>query len=171
MNVWHLRAGSILTGPQISNQMANLKTFYQGVAPLLRSDVVVTSPEFLTTVEDSPQYVNPGTAWSVNGSGGYESGNAASALCISWYSATANRRGRGRTFLSPLYRNLYDGAGQLSADRVLIAQNAATALINLQTGPLPDGAFGVYSQKDKVVRDYVRAKVRRAPAILTSRRD
>jgi hypothetical protein len=119
---------------------------------------------------DAPAMLSQQTPWAVTGgvSGGYSS--APSMACVTWRTSLATRRGRGRTFLGPVGANAVDsGDGTLNTGILGVIRGAATALVSASDNAL-NGAVGVYSELDGVVRDVVASTVTDQVAVLRSRR-
>ena len=94
----------------------------------------------------------------------------ATALVVGWRTSSASRAGRGRTFLSPLTAAAVEGDGTVSGTQLAAVRGAAQTLIDSSTTE-GDGAFGVYSQSQSLLRDFVSVRVQDKFAVLRSRRD
>lgn len=94
----------------------------------------------------------------------------ATALCIGWRTSVATKRGRGRTFLGPLNTAcLQDDGTPTTATRTTVL-DAALAFIDA-FDDVDNGAYGVWSAADSVLRDFTQGRVADQFAVLRSRRD
>jgi len=89
--------------------------------------------------------------------------------CVTWRSAKASRRGRGRTFLGPFAADAFGPDGTLDDGFRTDLLEAAADLITFSAAN-GNGAIGVYSQVDLLLRDYVSATITDQAAVLKSRR-
>lgn len=172
VNVWHLR--TVSDGP-LNNDLEQIvdaiKDFYTAIASIYMPSTTIAGPgEAIKDPEGSPEYEQV-TPWSV---AGLSSGSGylpmASQLCVSWRTTSATRSGRGRTFLGPLSLSGVQADGTPTAGLISTVQTAATNLVNFSNG-FDNGAVGVYSQTQNVLRDIVSSNVRDTFAVLRSRRD
>lgn len=168
VNSWHIRYQSA-DGGELGAAAAALRAFYVSCQSFFPSGVVIRFPDTAVTVGDSPTFVhvNPPAVVNANGSGGYAP--LSSAVVVGWRTTAATRSGRGRTFLGPLGKGTIDSDGTPVPDVLNGIQAAAATLISAS---LNDNgwAFGVYSKKDGVIRDFTSARVRDVFAVLRSRR-
>lgn len=170
VNVWHFRTDNdpddFTDGP-----IALIKQLYAAINGSFPTPVTWTGPsEAIQDPYGSPTYA-PVTSWSLTGAGSSLTGNRSTQACITWRTNSATRSGRGRTFLGPLAPDAVDtGTGRLAAGLVSTLQSAANALVS-GNGNIANGAVGVFSRSDGVLRDITQARVRDIPAVLRSRRD
>lgn len=92
------------------------------------------------------------------------------AIVVSWRTTSATRSGRGRTFLGPLTPAVFDSDGTIASVYLGGIQSAAEDLVSASTG-LGGWAYGVYSHKDSVIRDWTASSVKDRASYLSSRRD
>lgn len=168
-NIWHLRT---VQNDQdyVVDALGALKAFYttcKGLYPnqtqIHVGDGVIDDPY------GSPTY-NPYVPQTVVGTGQVAQAPQLLALVVTWRTTAATRSGRGRTFLGPLELAALDGDGTIKEAWLSEARTAAQDLMSQST--LPGGwSFGVYSHKDKVLRDFTSFTVRDRCSVLRSRRD
>jgi len=151
VNTWHIRTQDLGDNSQtIQDLMNQVGGFYYAVA---------------AKVPGSGHFVWDGTA--VSGTGNW--GPAPAMACVTWRSAKASRRGRGRTFLGPFAADAFGPDGTLDDGFRTDLLEAAADLITFSAAN-GNGAIGVYSQVDLLLRDYVSATITDQAAVLKSRR-
>lgn len=170
-NTWHIRTTTAPV-PGAPGVVSIVKAFYDGIkgnfgaAYSWSFDGVLA--EVGTATPAQPPQIDP---WTVTGStgGNLDSGPAGVGAVVGWRSSLATRRGRGRTFISPLPAGCFEGDGTLSAAFLASLRTAASQMV---TSSLADGngAISVFSQSDNVGRDIVSSKVNDRVAYLSSRR-
>lgn len=172
-NTWALRStgSDFQSAEEFQGLMDIIRDFYVGVSDYLRSGMSVTWDGVvhgLGTDEGDSKSFDP---WApvVAGNNGND---AAEALCIvaGWRSNSGGRSGKGRTFIGPLATQAFDGNGLLAAATVATVQDRAEDLVDASTG-FTNGAIGVYSRKDDVLRDFTSVLVSSKYGVLRSRRD
>lgn len=168
-NVWHFR-GATGGSEFINEALAALGTFYTDIKSFMPGTTTVSSPPVITSVGPSPQYLVPGSSFSIVGTSASPQLPMQTAICVTWYSNDATRSGRGRTFISPVSEAQSTDAGVPEPAAVTALKTAAGKIVTYNQG-LNTGAFGIWSQKDGVLRDIVRTNVRPVFATLRSRRD
>lgn len=170
LNTWHFRTGSIddvLSGPA-----AWIRTFYEGVANLMPNTwsaafdgSLIEDPYGAPTYATTDAFTVPGTSTIASYVG------MASQACVTWRTTSATRSGRGRTFVGPLgFAAIQGDDGTLSPAALTALRAAASALVE-SSDSFANGAIGVYSRTDGVLRDVVGSSVRDVVAVLRSRRD
>jgi hypothetical protein len=178
VNVWHIRTvdpsvpGLDLGSAQgqLDDASEAIRTFYDTIKTHLAPGASVGSPDLVTTVGDAePQFDQVTTPWGMS-SGASGAAPAPVALTCTWYTENATRRGRGRTFISPLADNTLSANGTPNDAVIATFHGAAQALVNASKGA-NGWAIGVWSEVDQVLRDVTRTKVRDTFAVLRSRRD
>lgn len=176
VNVWHFRT-TTPAGPQspvLTAAADSLEAFYTSIRALFPTSMYAAYDGQWTRV-DGDDYLPPEAGWNVVGTaaGGDGYMPTASALAITWRTEQNSASGRGRTFLSPLSKTLSSTDGTPSAGTLDTVRNAARTLITTWSGEGPgaEGAFGVYSRKDNVIRDFVGVSMTDQFAVLRSRRD
>jgi len=181
-NVWHIRT---VTGPggaelaEANTLIGYIRTFYDAVKSYIPSTTSIsigTVTEEITQREIIPTFANVGGT-------GTGSSPQALALVVTWRTAVAARRGRGRTFVGPLSTAASSSDGTPDNAVRLAVATAATALVTSSMA-YGNGAIGVYGYDEakpqgeprdpsdgRVLRDYTGATVRDLFGILRSRRD
>lgn len=171
-NVWHGRTANDV-GPfeDLNSLIGGLNTFYNGMAQFFPPGVTVTGPpEVVMGINSSPTFESVSGFTVAGGASSSSFLPLATAACVSWRTTAATRSGRGRTFISPLAQNCLDTNGTPTAGMVSSVNTIAAAFIDSFDGAL-GGAWGVWSEKDQVLRDFVSGSMRDTFAVLTSRRD
>lgn len=108
--------------------------------------------------------------WSIQSEGSTSPLPPSTALCLTWRTSRATRRGRGRTFLSPIRTSALQSNGTPTEAARSAIVNAGQTLIAGNDGA-DDGQFCVWSEVDQVGRDLVRCTMSNEFAVLRSRRD
>lgn len=183
-NIWHIR--TIDTVPaqeltQANNLIGYIRNFYFGCAGLFPTGMTCTLgtvSEELTAREIVPT-MNP-----LSGTG-TSSAPQLLAICVTWKTGVAARRGRGRTFVGPLAFSAMEANGTPTSTALSTVNMAADTLISSSTGGA-NGAIGVWGYANpkpygkenprnpsdpKVFRDVVGRATRDLFASLRSRRD
>lgn len=171
VNTWHFRTtGDFPSDTEAEGLSDIVQAFYNAIQSLAHVSVTWRFDgeiQGLGTDTGSTQVID---AWSVQGDTPGEVLPTANQLVVGWRASTGGRRGRGRTFIGPLHADTLDADSLPTQSAVDLLQNAATNVVNASTG-FTNGAVGVYSRTDDLVRDVVSATVRREFAVLRSRRD
>lgn len=171
VNVWHGRTTGGLPGSsEISGLSDMIEEFYTAIAGLYPGQVTITSPEFASGVGDDEGDQASVPAWSVAGTGAASFLPPASCMLVDWRTNSGGRRGRGRTFLGPLSDDTIENNGTPAEGGRTIVQLAADDLIE-SSDSFGNGAWGVYSRVDNVIRDFTSASCPNLFAVLRSRRD
>lgn len=171
-NTWHLRTTGLEQAPftGLGTLMGYLETFYQNVSNVFptAADIVFSGTIVGVGAEEGEtREVDP---WTVPGNGGSGCLPPATALVVGWRSDSGGRSGRGRTFLGPLSPGVLQDDGTIDQSVLSGVRTTAGQLVDASEG-FNDGAFGVYSPQDSVLRDFTSSAVRDVFAVLTSRRD
>lgn len=172
-NTWHFRTTS---EDPINNRLLlqiasdSLQDFYNIARTLTPGGTVFNHDGVWQEVGTLTPTRADVTGWSVAADTGGAAAASATAICITWRTALSNRRGRGRTFISPCRQDSIEGNGTPTEGTRNVALNAAQTLIG-PFGEPGDGAFVVWSEVDQVGRDFVAASTANKFAVLTSRRD
>lgn len=171
-NVWHPRWDGDLGGSaQLAGLLEDLEAFYTAIALLFPPTWSANFDGEITGLGDDLGDSATYEAWSVVGTA--NTGNflpPSNQMLVSWRTGSGGRRGRGRTFLGPVAVAVSDAVGTPTTGAIDVVQDAADALIAASSDP-GNGAWGVYSRVDGVVRDFVTALVPDEFAVLRSRRD
>jgi len=172
VNTWHIRTQDLGDNSQtIQDLMDQVGGFYYAVAAKVPGSGHFTWDG--TAVEvgtEDPEAVGGFTPFDVAGRSGTGNWGPAPAMaCVTWRSAKASRRGRGRTFLGPFSPDAFGTDGSLDDGFRTDLLEAAADLITFSAAN-GNGAIGVYSQVDLLLRDYVSASITDQAAVLKSRR-
>lgn len=171
-NTWHFRTDGVSVDREanLNALISIVSTFYSHVTAFVPTSYVITGPAEATEVGVAdPEAVGGLTGFTRTGTGGTSYGGAPAMAVVTWRSSKASRRGRGRTFLGPM------GPGMVQSDGTLdpaVRTSLLSAASELCSSSLADGngAIGVYSQLDNLLRDVVSGTVTDQVAVLRSRR-
>lgn len=143
-NVMHVMLPDDPTDADAQKVTINLETFYTSLHLLYPTDVAIYPSSRVITVEATPRILSaPGAA--IAGGGGQPTA-AQLAACLSWQTAYAGPRYRGRTYIGPLATStLSASTGQISGSAQTSLLNAGTQLISDIAGNGAGFALGVYS--------------------------
>lgn len=171
VNTWHLRTGVPLI-PGTPTLGTIIQNFYTGIKSLIPSDMTAQFEGVITEVGvEEPSVVPAVPTWSVAGTGtAGQYGSAGVGLCVGWRSTLATRRGRGRTFISPVALVVVNSPdGTINDTNLGAARTAAGALVSASLAD-GNGAVVVFSPTDNLGRDIVSYKINDKVAWLSSRR-
>lgn len=172
LNIWHVRTtGDAPSGAgELQGLIDVIKGFYTAVQTFLADDMTISYLGVATTVDEDPVFDSGAEAWSlvVNNSQGIAP--PVLAVCVNWLTTSASRSGRGRTFVGPLNLSAIQSDGTVAPTAISAIRAAASAVVAASDG-FADGAVGVYSSTQNLIRDVVGTATRDQFAILTSRRD
>ena len=171
INVWHYRTATATTSQDdVDLAATRLQTFYSAIADRFSGDSVLTLQEQVVDVDTSE--VVGATPWAINGASPADAYlPTAVQVVLNWRTSNVSRSGRGRSFFGPLANSsALDTNGTPSLALLTDITTAGAALIDSQAG-VGDGAFGVYSPTQGVIRDFTSCYTRDSFAVLTSRRD
>lgn len=175
VNTWHAR----LTGENFDDQASMnsiigwVHEFYETLSGFFPPSMDVDFLGTAKSIAEDPEFIGGLTPWHVDGDA---TSNVmlppANQVCINWLTASAGRSGRGRTFIGPIAVGALDTAGDGTpfADTLDQLVDAGLALIDHSLG-FTNGAVGVWSPTDQVLRDFTGCRVLKKFAILSSRRD
>jgi hypothetical protein len=170
-NTWHVRtdgAGSPAT--DIDDLMEIVRAFYTSLQERFPADLTIQwLGEATGILGNHGDIVHTGT-WGLAGSGGTPHLPNAIQGCVTWTADTGGRSGRGRTFLGPLEGGQATDGGQPTSAFLADLTAAAADLVE-SSDSFANGAIGIYSRTDGVIRDITGAKVSGKFAVLRSRRD
>lgn len=172
INVWHYRTATPGNpeDAEIPNAATILQAFYSDIASLFTTSSTLSLREQVIDVDSGEVYA--AEPWSVVGTRAVGDGwvPPANAIVLNWRTSNVSRSGRGRSFFGPLSRNVLETNGTPALFALTALATAANALIDDQQS-VGNGAFGVYSPTQGVIRDFVSAYSRDQFAVLRSRRD
>lgn len=167
-NVFHARVNDVET--DLEDALDALESFYNTLPSLWGSTTSLTIGEgMINDPYGSPTYL-PDDVRVITGTGTPTALPQLLAICISWRTPSATRTGRGRTFLGPLVTGTAQADGTPIDAIVTAVRDSAQFLVGQSTGA-NGWAFGVYSQKDALFRDWVGSSVKDRFSYLSSRRD
>lgn len=171
-NTWNMRT----TGSDFANAeepedlMGLVEDFYNGMKTILRTGLVIAWDGVYHGLGIDQGDTKQFTPWSITVGGQGDDAPEAIACVVQWGSASGGRRGKGRTFLGPLNKSMLNSVGQLDPTFTAPVQTAADALVSASSG-FANGALGVYSRVDNLVRDFTTATKSAKYGLLRSRRD
>jgi hypothetical protein len=173
VNIWHLRnTGSAPDPDSELNGLSELvHTFYSAIANYFKGDTTIAFDGTMVEVGSAePEGHFDLDTWSVVGGTTTDDLPPANCIVVGWRTSVATRSGRGRTFLGPLSRDTLQDNGTPQEDVRSGILAAANALIS-SSEDSANGALGVWSVKQSVLRDFTGAAVTNQFAVLRSRRD
>lgn len=176
VNVWHFRKEDVAGGSPV----AAIRKFYERLAvnvveagSILASGTRITAPVAVDV--ETETVIDPGFD-PLTVEAGHGMAPVRLAICVTWRSSLAARRGRGRTFVGPLGGQVVHPDGSVKPQALTAVKTAADELVNtsLVDG---NGAVGVWGLDHKgglpdaphVLRDIVAASVKQDFATLRSR--
>lgn len=169
-NVWHGRLTAIVGPSDVDDLLEPLHDYYTAIAGLFCADLTMAFAGECTGLGDDAGDTFMGTPWSVTGTAGVDHLAPALQMLVNWRTNTGGRRGRGRTFHGPLATGVHQDNGTPTEAARATLQDAADDLIQA-TSDIGDGALGIYSRVDSVIRDLTSASIPNEFAVLRSRRD
>lgn len=171
VNVWHARAVDVIDpGGDFAGLAVIVRTFYEALTAIMPSTMTAAFDGEVHGVgadEGTTWSVAP---WSVEGTGGADFMPPANCCIVSWKTNSGGRRGRGRTFIGPLTADATEGNGTPGEPVRDLIGAAADDLIE-SSDSFDNGALGVYSRTDSLLRDFTGRDVPNYFAVLRSRRD
>jgi hypothetical protein len=173
-NTWHARTGAI-AGPAAEHEQLDflngkLGQFYTDIESVFAGGAHLHfNGEWLEVEAEEPEIYQGDTNDLVVG-GTTDTLPPANCLVVGWRTSVATKSGRGRTFLGPLRTADNESNGTPDEAVRTLVETAAADFIATFDG-LDNGAFGVYSKHDHVIRDFKTGRVRNVFGMLTSRRD
>lgn len=170
VNVWHARGDSAGPVGSFVDQLLWIEEYYNTISEAFHATVTINFAGDMFGVGPDEGNVYTGDPWTVAGSGGGDMLSPGLAILQKWRASTGGRSGRGRTFLGPLSEGLNQSNGTVTEDARDLIQGAAETLIE-SSDSFANGALGVWSPTDGVLRDFIDASVNNEFAFLRSRRD
>jgi hypothetical protein len=171
VNTWHGRDATGSGGGDSLDSLASiLETFYTTIAALIPTTATMKFAGIASGVGDDAGDFYSAPEWTVTGTGTGSYLPPANAMLVSWRALTGGRSGRGRTFLSPLTEGLNEANGTPDETARDIVQAAIDNLIE-DVDTAGNGALGIYSRTDSLLRDFVSGTCPNYFASIRSRRD
>jgi hypothetical protein len=172
VNIWHCRTtGDFPSTGELQGLSEIIEDFYTAIKGYFPGAAYTASYlGVASTVEEDPQFDTSAPAWVVVGSGGVNVMPQATAICMTLRTLSADRSGRGRKFLGPFSVDAMQSDGSPTTAALTAIRAAGLAMVVASTA-FANGAIGVYSQQESVIRDITGATVRDQFAVLRSRRD
>lgn len=171
VNTWHLRTEDpIFVEAEANDRMEALGAYYAAIKNEHAAGTSFTFDGQLVRVDDESADIEGVTPWEVNSTTSQGTLPPSNCLVVGWGTSQASRSGHGRTFHGPMGTNSLDTDGTVESSTLSVFRDAAQALIDDSAATL-NGAFGVWSREDQVLRDFVTRTVHDRFAILRSRRD
>lgn len=167
-NVWHARADDIGLNPY-EDQVGWIRDFYDDIKEAFHAGTVISFDGALSPVNDPDSGGIVAPPWSITGTGGGDPLSPGLCALIRWQAATGGRKGKGRTFIGPLSEGMNDSNGQISSSATTLLETSAADLVE-KSDSFSNGALGVYSRTDGLLRDFVSSTVDRQFAFLRGRR-
>lgn len=170
-NTWHLRTITGPTGLATANiLMGHVHDFYENMNNYFHDDTVFNFNGEFSGVGESENTVITGDTWQANGTTTTWPLPPANTICVTWKGEAGDRSKNGRTFLGPIGSNCNDPQGTIDNTVLTAIRNEADTLVghSLEDG---NGALGIWSRQEQVLRDFSESHVSDKFAILRSRRD
>lgn len=171
VNVWHMR--TVVPGgtdDEIEGLMSLVEDFYTAIRGLYPIAVSISWDGTVQEVSPDPGNSRSLDGWAMNGSASDTFLPPANCMLVNWRSGSGGRRGRGRSFIGPLTTATQEDNGTPDETDRETLRAAAAALVSASLTDL-NGALGVYSRTDSLLRDFTSASVPNIYAVLRSRRD
>jgi hypothetical protein len=170
-NIWHVRTTADITSPpELESNTELIRQFYEDIASLYCSDLVLRYEGEATGVGDDTGNIYTSPPWTVTGTTGLDHLAPALQMMVQWRGETGGPHGRGRTFIGPLSTACHQDNGTPDEAERTVLIDAAAALVE-GSDSFADGAVGIWSRTELVFRDVVSSAVPNKFAILRSRRD
>ena len=173
VNTWHLRTADedINTESDLETLIGYIEDFYTGLGVnTFADDTTISMDGVCVQVGVEEPTVRDVTGWTLENVGAGAPLPPATAFCITWRSMVATRSGRGRTFINPLSTGILQDNGTPTESARDNFRAVTNALIEA-SDTFANGAIGVWSPTQNVLRDFVGATIPNEFAVLRSRRD
>lgn len=171
VNIWHARLDEDpFVEADMNDILDMLKAFYDEVGNASPNTMLIEFRGEAQGILGAEGDTFSGTPWAVGGSGGAGFLPPMDCMYVNWGTSTGGRSGRGRTFIGPLATVVGESNGTPSETYRGALQGAADDLIAASSG-FSNGALGIFSRTDNVIRDLTTADVPNKFASLRSRRD
>lgn len=168
-NTWHLRTDGIDLAA-MNELMGYVETFYTDINGYFPdSAAIVWDGTFEGVGADEGEH-RESAPWTVVGGTAGGCLPPSQSIVVGWKSESGGKRGKGRTFLGPMHVNTLEADGTPAGATLTAIRETAAELISSQDD-FGDGALGVWSREDQVLRDFASATVRNVFGSLRSRRD
>lgn len=150
LNVWNVGSDAVISDANIALILGDLKTFYTALATYVCGTFSIGSRilEF-AAAGGPPRIVAVAAVAQTNAVATPLPGQL--ALCLSWRTALAGKRYRGRTFLGPL-NVAVNASGAVVAGAITAVNNAAAVLVPA-VKPRTTGAWGLVVHSAAVPTD------------------
>lgn len=171
-NTWHVRAaGEIETvGTTLADATGWIETFFTTCQSVFPSGCEVRYDGTAAGVgPDEGQFATT-DPWTMALSSSSGPLPPATAICVNWRGQSGDRSRRGRSFIGPVSTDAIDTDGTIVGGVLAIVRDAAAALVD-SSDSFANGALGVWSRQEQVIRDFVASSVTDQFAVLRSRRD
>jgi hypothetical protein len=167
-NIWHFRS----TGTNDVQGCINaIKDFYTPILSHYQQSLTVVGPTEATAgIESGSPTFQAVTGFTATSTA---TGGAAAPVLqavVGWRTTSATRSGRGRTFVGPFHPGAIQTDGTPSSTLVTNLNAAGQSVVDFNSG-FGNGAIGVWSPTQNVLRDITGRRVRDIFAVLRSRRD
>lgn len=171
VNIWHLRTtGSGVNDPDFQGLIDIVRDFYEdGWSIVAPTDAAASFAGVLTGLADDEGDSASFTPWTRTGAQPDPTLPLMSTVVVNWLSSSGGRSGRGKNFLGPVASSV-NADGVPNTAYLNDVGTAAAALIASSTG-FANGAVGVWSPTDGLLRDFVGYRMSSKFGSLRSRRD
>lgn len=170
-NTWHVRQDTDDgTLSEIQSHQDAIEAFYGGCTGVTAGGTSVTSSGEWIRVLPEPAVIQNADPFSVVTGTSADPLPPANCIVAGWGTVSPSRSGRGRTFIGPCAVGTLEGNGTVQA-AALTAVRDAQDLIIAHNALAGDGAVGIYSREQLLIRDITSRTVHDQFAVLRSRRD
>lgn len=169
-NVWHGRTDGDPAPSGVDDQSNWIQDFYTALADRCPSEVSFSWSGEAVGVGSDVGAIITGDPWTINGTGTGDRAPTLLAGLVQWKSSAGGRKGRGRLFHGPLQGSTENSDGTPTPSYLSDLLSAAQDLVDASDSAA-NGALGIFSRSDGLLRDFVSAQVSSEFAVLRSRRD
>jgi hypothetical protein len=173
-NTWHARTTAGATSGEVLDTLnslnAALGAFYVACTDIYHGGAVLHFDGSWVRVDDDSDEIVRGNTNDVAIGGTTDAMPPSQCLVVGWGTSIASKSARGRSFLGPLRTSVNQDNGTPTEAARTLVEEAAADLIDSFDG-IGNGALGVYSVKENVIRDFTDGRVANRFSVLRSRRD
>lgn len=171
VNVWHARTGGTgEPGDAVGEIVGALEDFYTTIAPALSNVLTIQFRGEVQGVGDDAGDSFDAPTWTVVGTGTGSPLPPANQMLVSWRTNSGGRKGRGRNFFGPVPAGIEESNGTPDETARGLFADAIADLVAYNQGD-NNGAVGIYSRAEGVIRDITSGVCPNYFAVLRSRRD
>lgn len=172
-NTWHARSTDPFTGTadaDLHGLNESLRAYYALLTAVVAGGTIFAQDGSFVRIDDDSGDFAMVDPWSVTTGTSQPPLPPADALVVSWRTAQAGKRARGRTFVSPCAANTLQDNGTPTESARATMDAAAASFVDSFDG-IENGAWAIWSTVDHVARDIVSGSTANRFSVLRSRRD